>query len=248
MLFNWFDKAPLLEEASTQWLLQSFSWCRDHFDADFFYQQTPLVIPSNQFFPGRADSVHGMAELIFERVKTYAGMAHWPFELLEPGQCALDAPLQIQIEDPLRGTDLPPAAADLPRLPVQYDPRQINNPEAMIATYAHALAYYLSGTATQPPPGDPEHHPHATEVLAIFMGFGLMFANSAFTFRGGCGSCQTVGRAAYLSEFEATYALAIFCVLKEIPPRQVTPYLKKHLRGFFKRAMREVSVENIKKG
>ncbi len=45
-----------------------------------------------------------------------------------------------------------------------------------------------------------------------------MFANSAFTFRGSCGSCYNPNatRDTYLSEQEATYALAIFAVLKGI--------------------------------
>ena len=82
-------------------------------------------------------------------------------------------------------------------------------------------------------------------MLAVYLGFGLMFANSAFTFRGGCGSCYNpnANRDAYLSEQEATYALAIFCVLKEIPNSMVTGHLKSHLRGFFKRAVKEISQE-----
>jgi hypothetical protein len=69
-----------------------------------------------------------------------------------------------------------------------------------------------------------------------------MFANSAFTFRGGCGSCYnpSANRQAYLTELEATYALAIFTVLKEVPNSAVTKHLKKHLRGFFKSAVKDV--------
>lgn len=240
MLFNWFSKTPLLDKAHTDWLWQTFSWSMKHFNAGFFHHKTRLVIPSNRYFPGRADSPRDMAELIFERVKAYAGMAHWPCELIEPESCLLDAPLHVPVSGPLRGEGLAPLPAS-PSLPVTYDPVQLNNPEALIAGFSHTLAHYLSMTAEQKPPGDPGHWPYATEVLAIFMGFGLMFANSAFHFQGACGSCQTVGRAAYLSEFEATYALAIFCVLKKIPPQDIKRHLKKHLRGFLKRAMQEVT-------
>jgi hypothetical protein len=239
MLFNWLKpKTPLLEEPAADWLQQTFNWCLNQFDADFFYRHSELVIPSNRYFPGRANSPHEMAELIFAKVQHYAGMSHWSCQVLPPDACP--APVQLQTVKPLRGRDIMPVASTSAAMPVQYDPRQVNNPEAMIATFAHALAYYLSIAATHPPPGDEESIPYATEVLAIFMGFGLMFANSAFTFQGGCGSCRTVGRAAYLSEYESTYALAIFCVLKKIAPADVTRYLKKHLRGFFKRATKEL--------
>jgi hypothetical protein len=80
-------------------------------------------------------------------------------------------------------------------------------------------------------------------LLAIFLGFGLMFANSAYNFRGGCGSCYNpyAQRSAYLSETEATYALALFCVLKDSPNSDVTPHLKKHLRGIYRKSVRELS-------
>jgi hypothetical protein len=82
-----------------------------------------------------------------------------------------------------------------------------------------------------------------TELLAVYLGFGLMFANSAFTFRGGCGSCYNpaANRDAYLSEQEATYALAIFAVLKDISNSTVTGHLKSHLRGFYKKAVKEIN-------
>jgi len=238
MLLNWFSQAPLLEEESSQWLSETFNWCMNQFDSNYFYQNTELVIPSNKYFPGRVNSHQGMAELIFERVKHYAGMSHWPCEVVPPDACDLEVPQKILIPGNLRGSKQLPAP-DVPRLPIYYDPAHVNNPEAMIANYAHTLAHYLATTATQKPPGDAEHWPYATEVLAIFMGFGLMFANSAFTHQGGCGSCQKVGRTAFLSEREATYTLAIFCSLKKIPTKAVISHLKKHLRGFFKQATKQ---------
>ncbi|MET0117000.1 MAG: hypothetical protein ABW090_06225 [Sedimenticola sp.] len=239
-----FNKSPLLEAEASQWLFDAFAWSLDNFQAEFFYHQTQLVLPNNDFFPGRVDSVHGMASLIFERVKEYAGVSHWPTLLADQGQCALIEPPRVQIKGALRG---PQGIADetvdeAHRLLIPYNPQQINNPEGMIATYAHILAHHLAQMAKEPPPGGAEYWPHATELLAIYLGFGVMFANSAFTFRGGCGSCYNpnANRDAYLSEIESTYALAIFSVLKGIPGSTVTGHLKKHLRGIYKKATREI--------
>ena len=79
-------------------------------------------------------------------------------------------------------------------------------------------------------------------MVAIFLGFGLMFANSAYTFRGGCGSCYnaSANRDAYLTEQQSVYALALFSVLKELPTNTVSANLKKHLRGYFKKAVKEI--------
>jgi hypothetical protein len=242
--FKAFFKPPiLLEEDSAQWLLHTFTWCLNHFDADFFYRESRLVLPSNKHFSGRANSPQALAELILKRVQEYAGMAHWPCRIVASDSCALQA-TPVQMSATLRGVNVAPVVSTSP-LMVYYDPRHLNNPEALIAVCAHTLAHYLATTAPQNPPGTAEHWPYATEVLAIFMGFGLMFANSAFHFQGGCGSCATVGRSAYLSEYEATYALAIFCGLKKIPHQEVTRHLKKHLRGFFKSALKEIPAKLI---
>lgn len=244
-MFGLFENKALLEESSSQWLFDAFAWSLDNFDADLFYNNTVLVLPTNQFFPGRTDSVDGMANLIFDQVKSYAGISHWPTRIADQSSCSLlDAP-QVEIRGALRGPDgvADESVADERRLLIPYNPQQINNPGGMIATFTHTLAHYMGQMAGTPPPGGTEYWPHVTELLAVYLGFGLMFANSAFTFRGGCGSCYNpnTNRDAYLSEQEATYALAIFAVLKDIPNASVTGHLKSHLRGFYKKAVKEIN-------
>lgn len=244
-MFGLFKNKVLLEESSSQWLIDAFAWSLDNFDAKFFYHDTVLVLPTNDFFPGRVDSVHGMANLIFDQVKRYAGISHWPTRIADQSSCSLLNAPQVEIKGALRD---PAGVADTSvtddrRLLVPYNPQQLNNPEGMIATFSHTLAHYMGQMAKTPPPGGVEHWPHVTELLAVYLGFGLMFANSAFTFRGGCGSCfnPNANRDAYLSERETTYALAIFAVLKDIPNSSVTVHLKGHLRGFYKKAVKEIN-------
>ncbi|MEN8177744.1 MAG: hypothetical protein ABFS39_03910 [Pseudomonadota bacterium] len=244
LMFGLFENKALLEESSSQWLFEAFAWSLDNFDANLFYSDTQLVLPTNQFFPGRVDSVDGMANLIFDQVKRYAGISHWPTRLADQSSCViLNAP-QVEIRGALRGPD---GIADESikgerRLQIPYNPQQINNPEGMIAAFAHTLSHYMGQMAKTPPPGGVEYWPHVTELLAVYLGFGLMFANSAFTFRGGCGSCYNpnANRDAYLSEREATYAIAIFAVLKKLPNSAVSGHLKSHLRGFYKKAVKEI--------
>lgn len=244
ILPNLFKSQPLLDEASRIWLLDSFDWAERNLDGAFFRQETILVTPSNRHFPGRADSIEGMAQLILDRVKAYAGMGHWPTELVDASRCAVNSAPRPQIAGVLRrpGGGSPEVAAD-ERLPIPYDPAMVNNPEAMIAAFAHTLAHYLGQTAAEPPPGGAENWPHLTEVVAIFLGFGPMVANSAFNVRlSGCGSCGTASadRQSFLSQYDTTYALAIFAKRKGIANRALLPHLKKPLRGFYKRAAREL--------
>ncbi|OOZ36212.1 hypothetical protein BOW51_08375 [Solemya velesiana gill symbiont] len=243
-MFSLFDKTPVLDADSSQWLFDTYAWAMKQFNAEIFYNQTPLVLPTNDYLPGRVDSVHGMASLIFERVKGYAGVSHWPTLLADQSSCALVGPPKVEIKGALRGPEgiADDTADEAHRLLIPYNPQQINNPEGMIATFAHIIAHYLAQMANEPPPGGAEYWPHATELLAVYLGFGVMFANSAFTFRGGCGSCYNpnANRDAYLTEIESTYALAIFGVLKEIPNSEVTRHLKKHLRGTYKKAVGDI--------
>ncbi|MGD8590768.1 MAG: hypothetical protein PVG22_18245 [Chromatiales bacterium] len=242
-MFDLFAKRrPLLEAASSQWLFEGFDWSLKHFDAPLFFRDTLLVLPDNRHFPGRADTAEGMANLIFDQVKRYAGVSHWPTRLAPPNSCSLVESPQVEIKGALRGPDgvVDPEAKGYLLIP--YNPQQLSNPEGLIASFAHVLAHHLGQMATEPPPGGIEFWPHITELLAIYLGFGLMFANSAFTFRGGCGSCYNpqANRDAYLSELESTYALAIFAVLKAIPHATVTGHLKRHLRSSYKQAVKEI--------
>lgn len=245
-MFSLFKSRPLLDEATTLWLFDCYAWALQQFDAKVFREATPLVLPNDRFFPGRVDSIEGMANLIFDKVKGYAAVSHWPTRLMDGTQCTLDAPVKLVIDGPLRRSDgkTPEAVAEEQRLPVAYDPALVNNPEAMIASLSHQLAHYLATMADTPPPGGEENWAQATEVLAVFLGFGPMVANSSFNVRiPRCGSCapQPADRQSFLSQYDLTYALAIFCVLKGIPNREVLPSLKGPLRGFFKRAVNEVS-------
>lgn len=246
MFLSLFRSKPLLDEATTQWLFDCFGWALQQFDAQVFRDESVLVLPDDRFFPGRVNSVDGMANLIFDRVKEYAGVAHWPTRLVDGRQCAaLPAP-KLVITGSMRGAGgvMPAEVDEAQRLQVPYDPALVNNPEAMIASLSHQLAHYLASLAQEPPPGGEQNWAQATEVLAVFLGFGVMFANSAFNVRiPRCGSCapQPVDRQSFLSQHDITYALAIFCVLKGIPNRAVVPYLKGSLRGFYKKAVKEVS-------
>jgi hypothetical protein len=245
----WFNHKPVLDEETVQWLIDTYAWALRNFDAGVFRDETVLVQPNDRFFPGRVDSVEGMAGLICDKVKEYAAIAHWPTRLLDGRQCRLEEPPQLLLAGPLRGSRgvVPEAVEEGQRLPILYDPALINNPEAMIASFAHSFAHYLGTLAQEPPPGGEENWPHVTEVLATFLGFGLLMANSAFNVRiPRCGSCgpAPVDRQSFLSEHDMTYALAIFCTLKAIPNREVLPHLKSSLRGFYKRAVKDVTAHD----
>ena len=280
-MLNFFtNNKQLLDEDIIEWIFNCYAWTLEQFDKDVFINETVLVIPDNQHFPGKETSAEGMASLIFDQVKEYAGMSHWPTRLynLEHNERPIPPSQPIKISGALRGknaqtkasqnsvqneslqSEMPVSAMSVSAMPVSampvssmpqaedkiaftYHPQQLRSPEGIIAHFAHGLSHQLAGTATTLPPGGPDYVPMAGELTGIFMGFGIMFANSAIVARaGGCGGCgggQSPVRQVFLSEEEATYALAVFCYLKSIETSQVKKHLKKHLRGFFKSALKD---------
>jgi len=245
MLFSLFASKPPLDEESATWIFQVFAWALRHFDPAYFRDRTILVNPTNEHFPGRADSVQGMADLIFRATAGYAGMSNWPLRLMAPDTRMPTTAPKIQLPHPLRATtdSVSPLVPAGEAIPIGYGPAMIGNPEALIAGFAQNLAHYLSSASGELPPGGLQNWPQATEVLAVFMGFGLMFANTAFNFQTrSCGSCggPSVQRQAFLSQYDITYALALFCVLKEIPNRETLRHLKKSLRGHFKQCVKDI--------
>jgi hypothetical protein len=244
-VFGIFQAKPVLDHVARQWLLDAYAWALSNFNAQVFFKQTPLVLPTNEHFPGRGSSVEEMAGLILEQVKTHSGVKNWPCRLYDATQAMPATTPRLVLQGPPRtpGTDI--AIADADALVIPYNPHQVSKPQALIASYAYVLAYYMGTAAQQPPPGGESYWPHATELLGVFMGFGIMFANTAYTFRGGCGSCYNplAERSAVLSQDEVTYALAIFCALKGIGNDTVLPHLKSYLRPVYKKAAKELHAE-----
>jgi len=244
-VFGLFNAQPLIDDESRQWLFAVYDWALREFGSDVFHRETILVRPDEQHFPGRADSLHGMAELVFGQVARHAGVSHWPIRLVPPQAWSNQPQPPLRLSGGLRGEQAMKMATEeaQPAILLSYEPGRVGNPEALIATYARTLAEVMATIAKTPPPGGRENWLQMTEVLSVFMGFGIMTANSAYESpKLGCGACRVPGsdRPSYLSRYDVSYALAIFCALKGIPAREVVRYLKAPLRGYFKKALREV--------
>jgi len=145
-MFGLFNKTPCLNETSTQWLLDTFSCAQKIFNSDLFYSHTVLVLPNNQFFPGKVDSVDRMANLIFDQVKQYAAISHWPTRVEDQNTCTITDQPEIKpsraIRDPQGVAD--PSIDDSLRILIPYNPLQINKPEVLISSFSHILSYYMA--------------------------------------------------------------------------------------------------------
>ncbi len=238
-----FKSKPLVDEDSARWIESVFQWALTNFDADVFHQHTQLVLPTNDYFPGRADSVEAMAQNLFDHTIVFAGLSNWPCQLVDQRSIEQLPPPNLSNADGRRGIS---ESSSVTQLTIPYNHLQVKDPQTMVSSYATTLGSYLASTAVQPAPADEQQWPLVAELVGIYLGFGVMFANTAFSFKGGCGGCRTAAqsRTAYLSQDEATYALALFCQKKQIGADQVTPHLKSHLRKIFKKTLKTLEREN----
>lgn len=246
-MLNLFKARPLIDQSSADWIFDTYAWALEYFDSNDFFTRSRLIQPSNEFFPGRVDSVHAKAENIFNATLSHAGLSHWPLVLQAPEQFQNSATPLLNIQSFERNSGkskLPSLKTDQP-LHLSYNPQQTLKPEDLSSSFAHNIAQQLAFQSQILPPGGSDYFLEGTEVLAIFLGFGVMFANSAYTFRGGCGSCYNAqaNRQATLTENDVMFALALFCRLKEIPGSEATRFLKKHLRSSFKQATKQINAQ-----
>ena len=94
-------------------------------------------------------------------------------------------------------------------------------PMSLVAGFACDLARYLIESFDEARPAVTPAANRRSELAAVFMGFGIFMANSA--------ARQGHHR---LSEGELAHALALFCLLRELPPESVDPHLNPHLRKY----------------
>ncbi|ALO35798.1 hypothetical protein CMT41_14530 [Colwellia sp. MT41] len=269
MLSTFFKVKPVVDESSKEWIFDTFSWCMQQLDSEFFNDNSELILPNNTFYPGSSTSVEEMAAAIFANTTKYAGMTAWPLKLVAAETFSQKPMPQLFFQSSLRGESAivtAKKAADASShisykvegeqvlsdldldtgidIDIAFHSSQLNQPQDLIAYLVQIQAGILVNQHGMLPPGGKEVLPQTIDLVACFMGFGVIFANTAYQFKGGCGTCnnRNLNRQAALPELETVYALALFCVIKGIEIKQVKKELKSHLYKPFRQAHKEITL------
>lgn len=259
MLLSLFKTQPFLDESTTHWIIDTYEWALTQFDGKEFINNTKLILPTGEFFPARVSSIEEMAQTVFDKSLEYAGMSKWPIKLVSPAIYQQNPQLQtmpqLHFENAVRGSEVSVTSTDFSpnavnTVYVSFNPNQINQPQDLVASFGQSFAAILIAQRGVAPPGGEEFMPQAIDLVACFLGFGVMFSNTAYQFKGGCGSCYNkyANREVALPENETLYCLAMFCVLKKIPINHVKSHLKSHLRSDFKKAYKELESKSKAQG
>lgn len=270
MFSTLFKAQPIIDEDSKTWIFDTFAWCIENLDSDFFHNNSELILPNNNFYPGSSSSVEQMAENIFSNTSKYTGMMSWPLRLVAAENFTQKPVPQLSFESALRGenatitakvsaqannevnykiagqevTQSMLAIPATPTIDIAFHSSQLNQPQDLIAYLVQAQAGILVTQQGKLPPGGKDVLAQTIDLVACFMGFGVIFANTAYQFKGGCGSCnnRNLNRQPALPELETVYALALFCVIKGVEVKQVKKELKSHLYKPFKQAYKEITL------
>lgn len=239
---------PWLDQNVSENMFEIFSWAMDNFDIKKFTNNTVLVLPNSHFFPDRSNNQYGMAKAIKERVLDYSGLNHWPFTLVSPEDFLNHTPPLLNLNSNSRSNQHMPSVqnvtldTDVNELQLTYSPSMLKKPMDFVANMSTAIAQHALFQSKKIPPTGESSFRETAEVLSVFMGFGVLMANSAYTFRGSCAKCYDprANRTAALPEHEVIYALAIYCSLKKEKTQYISKYLKPYLRASFKKALKQV--------
>lgn len=247
-MWNPFKTKPLLSESDKNFQLETFEWLLKHFGGPHFYDSAELVLPTDSYFPTEVQSAQGAVESTFQRVKNYSGLADWPVVLEEQDT---DPNLLVAPTILIQNNDNSPAGTfridENDKVKITYNPEIVSDPEKMVSVFSHELAHYLTATSPEPPPGGWDNWEFATDTCAIFMGFGVFQANSAFGFKQYTtpeSSGWSTSGVGYLSQRERCFALAVFLKLKGILPEVAYPYCDKNVKSYLKRALTELESED----
>jgi hypothetical protein len=244
-MFGLFRKGPLLDAELTQWQFDCFEWLLQHTGSIEAFKQRQLILPTPHYFPHNGSHGHAFAEMIFNQVKVHAGMADWPctLECQEADPNSMVSPQAFVKGAPTSASGTFRALKEGGAL-ITYNPAQLRNPMSLVATFAHELAHYRTAGFSEPPPGGWEAWEPATDLAAVFLGFGIFMANSRFNF-GQFNDGKTAGwrwqQQGYVSEVEVLHMHAIFSTARGLKPDETLTHLKSALRGIYKRVLKDAT-------
>lgn len=192
---------PFLDAARRDWQFEACAWLLRNSGGYEKFVETPLVLPTAEFFPDRGMKGHAGVAALFRRVRDHAGMADWPCTVERAGD----------------------AVAESGGVKVFTYSRDSLEPIALVANFARDFARYLVETFTEPVPGGDELREAGAEFAAIFMGFGVFLSNSAV--RAAAYQMNEGELAHALAMFCALRGFP-----PESAEEHLNPHLRKHLR------------------
>jgi len=239
----------LVDKHVAEWQFDGFAWLIDNYSSGPALPDTPLFLPTAEFFPGVDWHSRTNAGQIFNYVKWQCGFNEGDIFDLMPQAGRPDAALggvaMVQTwGQTASGTyQMIPAKYGKPREIIKYDAGLEKAPVQMVATFAHELSHALHNRSHEPLDMEPELYELFTDLTAIYLGYGVFLANTRFEFSQ-FANADTQGwqmqSAGYLPEADMVFATALFMQIKNIPMETAALHLKPRLVKMLKKAFSQL--------
>jgi hypothetical protein len=242
-MFGWLARSALPDEELIDWIFDVYAWLLGATGGVAALRRRPLVLPIDEFFPIEAD-LDGplLARALYEMTRNHAGLSDCKCRLEPHDEEMLPAGTAFgRVQR--RGAAGTFTSHGARNGVITYAPSQLGDPMGFVATMAHELGHYLMAQLPGEPPGGGAALEPATDICAVFMGFGVFTANAHFNFQQfqhGTTQGWQVSRTGYLDDKALSYALAIFLHLRELDGAEARRHLKDNPRAYLKHALRHV--------
>ena len=239
MLANLFGTRTFLDSDIEQWHLDVWATLIERFNENLSLAETPVALPTRDFFAPTEATGHAKAEHVFACVRSIMGMQDWRC-VLEP-QPRRSSGQQVAQFVHISGGEAPNGTFRIEQdgtAVITYAPDLLDDPMGLVATLAHELAHYLLASETDLV--EDETHELMTDLTVAYAGLGVFGANSAFSFQqhGDAFSQGWSSRfSGYLSPRSWAFALAVFGELRG-DDGGMEKYLKPEIEGLRRQAVK----------
>lgn len=210
-----FGRSAFLEPEDEEWHFETWAWLLRNLGGIDELKCAPLVTPSRAFFPPSRAKGEARIREVFERVKTLSRLPDWTPWL----RCAPDGSASYGGEDG--------------EWVIEYGDEQGEDALSLVALFAQAAGCCWTCDIEEPAPGGEEMRNCADSIASVFLGFGLIGADSAVVKR--------FYRQGYLNERDWLFSLSIFLQLTGRTYEEAVRWLKIDLEPDFKVAHRYVA-------
>ncbi|WP_440957296.1 hypothetical protein ACFELO_08240 [Oceanicaulis sp. LC35] len=239
-----FFKPRAVEDHIADWVEANFARILEGFSSDKAVRDTALVTPRNGGFVVDARTAEECAEQLFVRTAEFCGVRDWPIRLE-----GVDDTHHLQQVSALHFLESDKSAAGTfqvqsNELVITYALSDVSAPVHLIATFAHEIAHaVLAGHPVEREVPEEEVE-LLTDLMAVYLGFGVFLANSAFHFQqyseSGYAGWRS-SRRGYLTQETLTYATALFCEIRQADHDVAKASLKPHLVKVFDKACKQIA-------
>ncbi len=241
-----------IEDDIADWVEDRFAILLEQLAHEQSVRETVLALPGDPRFVADADSKEKRAAQIYQAVAELAGFGDWPVTLTAMGD---EGPLDLSsyVIVPSQNTAAGSIASnERGEIEIKFSRDILESPSELVATFAHELAHLLLHTRGVEEGISTDDAELVTDLAAVYMGFGVFLANSAFElvqFNDGLlGGGWASRRQGYLTENTLVYATVLFCSIKDDGFDEAREGLKPRLRKVFDRAIQQLKRRGDREG